>query len=266
MQQIDLPSTRAQCWLLSDGRSPAVVEFVFDDVDPDALSAELSAEPQPSDAPYNCLLVRGEDVLVLVDTGLGAAEHPFGGEGGGLWEELARVGVDPADIDVVVISHGHLDHIGGLVKNGEPAFPNARYLMPEGEWEYWTSPSVLDGLSELVATPPREQLPPLAAAGVLERFTGELQVGDDVRLIPAPGHTPAQVVVEVGAERGFLYTVDAFLHPLQYERPDWGRGMDLDGDAAAATRHALLELAAEREQTIGAAHWDVVLAPPPRGR
>src|SRR5690348_6173879 len=117
MQQIDLPSTWPQCWLLSDGRSPAVVEFVFDDVDPDALSAELSAGPQPSDAPYNCLLVRGEDVLVLVDTGLGAAEHPFGGEGGGLWEELARVRVDPADIDVVVISHGHLDHIGGLVKN-----------------------------------------------------------------------------------------------------------------------------------------------------
>ena len=136
--------------------------------------------------------------------------------------------------------------------------------MSEGEWEYWTSPTVLGGLSGLVAGPPREQLPPLEAAGVLERFTGELQVTTDVRLIAAPGHTPALVAAEVGEARGFLYTTDAFLYPLQYVHPAWGRGMDLDADTAVATRHALLELATEREHAIGASHWDVVLGPPPR--
>lgn len=266
MQQINLQSGLTQCWLLSDGRGPSIVDFVFDDVDPDELAAAIGPEPQPPDGPYNCLLVPGKDALVLVDTGLGAAEHPLGGEGGRLWEELAHVGIEPADVDLVVISHGHLDHIGGLVRSGEPAFPRARYLISDGEWEYWTSPTVLDGLSELVAAPPREQLPPLEAAGVLERFTGELQVAADIRLIPAPGHTPAQVAVEVGEAGGFLYAVDAFLHPLQYRHPAWGRGMDLDADTAAATRHALLELATAREHAIGASHWDVILGPPPQSR
>lgn len=266
MQRINLLSDRAECWLLSDGRGPSIVDFVFDDIDPDELATAMGPGPHAPDGPYNCLLVRGQDALVLVDTGLGAAEHPLGGEGGRLWEELARVGADPQDVDIVVISHGHLDHIGGLVRSGDPAFPRARYLVSDGEWDHWTSPTVLDGLSELVARPPREQLPPLETAGVLERFTGELQVASDIRLIPAPGHTPAHVAVEVGGTRGFLYTVDAFLHPLQYEQPEWGRGMDLDAETAVATRHALLELAAEREHTMGASHWDVVLGPPPRAR
>ena len=263
MQQISLLSDRVECWLLSDGRGPSIVDFVFDDVDSDELAAAMGPDPQAPDGPYNCLLVRGKEAVVLVDTGLGAAEHPLGGEGGRLWAELVRVGVDPAEIDVVVISHGHLDHIGGLVRNGEPAFLRARYLISDGEWEYWTSPTVLDGLSELVARPPREQLPPLEAAGVLERFTGELVISADIRLIPAPGHTPAHLAVEVGVTRGFLYTVDAFLHPLQYRHPAWGRGMDLAADTAVATRHALLELAAERQHAIGASHWDVILGPPP---
>jgi glyoxylase-like metal-dependent hydrolase (beta-lactamase superfamily II) len=248
-----------ECWLLSDGHGPSIVDFVFDDVDPGELERAMDSMSRAPDGPYNCLLVRAPDALVLVDTGLGTAEHPLGGEGGQLWAELQRVGFTPADVDLVVISHGHLDHIGGLIRNGKPSFPRARYLMSAGEWEFWTSPSALDGLSELVATPPRVQLPPLQAAGVLERFSDEIEIAADVRLVPAPGHTPAHVAVEVGGSGGLLYTVDAFLHPLQVAHPEWGRGMDLDADAAAATRHSLLERATERGHVIGASHWETVV-------
>jgi glyoxylase-like metal-dependent hydrolase (beta-lactamase superfamily II) len=146
-----------------------------------------------------------------------------------------------------------------MVTNGKPSFPGARYLMSAGEWDFWTSASVLEGLSELVAAPPREQLPPLAAAGVLERFSDEIEIAVGVRLIPAPGHTPAHVAVEVGDSGGLLYTVDAFLHPLQVVHPEWGRGMDLDADTAVATRYSLLERAAERGHLLGASHWDTVV-------
>lgn len=118
---------------------------------------------------------------------------------------------------------------------------------------------MLDGLSELVATPPREQLAALKAAGVLETSSGETEIAADVRLIPAPGHTPAHVAVEVGVSGGLVYAVDAFLHPLQVEHPAWGRGMDLDAEVAIATRHSLLERAAERGHVIGASHGDVVV-------
>jgi len=99
----------------------------------------------------------------------------------------------------------------------------------------------------------------LPAAGVLEKFSGELEIAVDVRLVPAPGHTPAHAAVEVGASGGLVFAVDAFLHPLQVEHPSWGRGMDLDPDEAAATRNTLLERAARRGHLIGASHWDVVV-------
>jgi glyoxylase-like metal-dependent hydrolase (beta-lactamase superfamily II) len=261
VQAIKLPSCSIECWLLSDGRGGFRPEVVFDDLEAPELSALAASGAWGRDVPYNCLLVRAPDALVLVDTGLGAAQHPFGGSGGGLWQELAQVGVDAGDVDVVVVSHGHLDHIGGLTLRGEPAFTGARYVMAEDEWRYWTSSSVLDGLSELVATSAREQLPPLAAAGVLERIVDEVEVADSVRLVPAPGHTPAHLAVEVGNHGGMVFAVDAFLHPLQVERPERGRGMDHDPDTAVATRHALLARAAERNHLIAASHWDVVVQP-----
>lgn len=261
MQAIKLPSCSIECWLLSDGRGGFRPEVVFDDLEAPELAALAAPGAWAQDVPYNCLLVAAPDALVLVDTGLGAAEHPFGGSGGGLWQELAHVGVKPDDVDVVVVSHGHLDHIGGLTVAGKPAFPHARFVIAEDEWRYWTSSCVLDGLPELVATPPREQLPPLAAAGVLERIVDEVEVADSVRIVPAPGHTPAHLAVEVGSSGGMIFAVDAFLHPLQMDQPDRGRGMNHDPDTAVATRHALLARAVERNHLIAASHWDVVVQP-----
>jgi glyoxylase-like metal-dependent hydrolase (beta-lactamase superfamily II) len=261
LKAIKLPSCSIECWLLSDGRGGLRPEVVFNDLEAPELAALATSSAWARDVPYNCLLVRAPDAVVLVDTGLGAAEHPFGGSGGALWQELARVGVEPGDVDVVVVSHGHLDHIGGLTSGGRPAFPQARYVIAEDEWGYWTSPAVLDGLSELVATPAREQLPPLAAARVLERIVGEVEVAESVCVVPAPGHTPAHLAVEVGNSGGMLFAVDAFLHPLQVDRPDRGRGMDHDPDTAVATRRALLARAVERNHLIAASHWDVVVQP-----
>ena len=77
MRLIALPSCRTPCVLLSDGRGGLPVEAVFEDVSADELAAALAGAPVAPDVPYGCLLVRAPDALVLVDTGLGAAEHPF---------------------------------------------------------------------------------------------------------------------------------------------------------------------------------------------
>jgi glyoxylase-like metal-dependent hydrolase (beta-lactamase superfamily II) len=109
---------------------------------------------------------------------------------------------------------------------------------------------------ELVATPAREQLPPLEAAGVLERFSGGAELTEQVRLLPAPGHSPAHVAVEIGETGGLLFAVDALLHPLQVEHPEWGRGLDQDPEVAVESRVALLERAARRNHIVTASHWD----------
>src|SRR5258705_9376101 len=88
-----------------------------------------------------CFLVRADEDTIVVDTGVGPASSPsqawWGGDPGRLLDELAAAEVDPEDVDTVVITHLHDDHIGGVLLNGgEPAFPNAEYLVQRPDWEW----------------------------------------------------------------------------------------------------------------------------------
>jgi glyoxylase-like metal-dependent hydrolase (beta-lactamase superfamily II) len=248
--------------VLEDGRGGLPREVLFSEVPPGELDRVLGTE-YPDDFPYNCLLIRERGSSVLVDTGLGSAVHPFGGEGGRLWDELAAVSQRPEEVDVVVISHGHLDHIGGLVRNGVPAFPHARYVVSSADWRLWTSEETLAAMPEPVAAPARAQLIPLEAAGVVERVEGESEVAAHVRVLPTPGHTPGHLAVEV--DGALLYAVDVLLHPLQVERPDLGCGTDADPELAIATRRALLERASEGGFVVGASHIDSLFRVERRG-
>lgn len=240
--------------MLQDGRGALPQDVLFSDV-PARKRASVFGGGYPVDFPYNCLLVRGGERSVLVDTGLGASSHPFGGEGGRLWEKLEAVGQRPEDVSIVVITHGHLDHIGGLVQDGAPAFSRARYVISSADWRLWTSEEALKEMPEPAAAAARAQLHPLGAAGVLSPVSGGTEVAAGVRVLPAPGHTPGHLVVEM--EGAFLYAADALLHPLQVERPDLGRGTDTCPERAIVTRRMILERAADRGLVVGAAHIDL---------
>ena len=241
----------AETRLLCDARGNLPREYVFEDGVPAELEALLD-EPAPGDVPYQCLLVRTADAVVLVDTGLGAVEHPFGVSGGRLTAELEGLGVAPYVIDVVVLTHGHLDHVGGSVRAGAPAFPNARYVMPRLDWETFTSEAELAEMSATSAAVSREQLPPLAAAGVLDLADAETEVAPGVLMIPAPGHTLGHMAVEVAGE--LLYLADALLDEIQAARPELGHGLDSDAEAAAATLRALLGRAVQHDLPVACAH------------
>jgi len=182
--------------------------------------------------------------LVVFDTGLGAGARPGGGR---LAETLKAAGLSPDQVDIVVLTHFHPDHIGGLMEDGKPAFPNARYLAHATEYDFWTNPDRMTGPTENAAKLVEKNVKPLAEKMTMAKDGTDVATG--IRAMDAPGHTPGHTVflLESGG-RQFLIGGDFCNHfVLSLERPDWHVSFDADKETAVETRKRLLGmLAADR--------------------
>jgi glyoxylase-like metal-dependent hydrolase (beta-lactamase superfamily II) len=210
--------------------------------------------------PYNCLLIRSGGRIALVDTGLGAegARH-FGEPAGRLMDSLAASGISSGQVDLVIISHAHLDHIGGLTVTAGgrrvPVFARARHYFWQAEWEFWTSEERLAQVPEELAGAARTHLPPLHQAGLVELVSEETEVLPGVRLLPAPGHTPGHLVVALTSGRdGALYLGDAVLDEANFAHPGWVSVYEWNPGMAIATRTALIEKALAENRLLIAFH------------
>ena len=240
-----------ECIAVSDGCLPYIAPagFLFGNAPQDALDKALTEHNFPREmwvGTYTCLLINTGKSRVLVDTGPGPAAPSTGR----LIQNLRGEGIEPGDIDTVIITHAHPDHIGGNVDSGgKPNFPNARYVMLKAEWDFWTkepdlaelqAPDFLKGsLLEFTAS----QLPLIEAK--LELVESEAEVAPGVSVIHAPGHTPGQIAVKVASDGDqLLYISDLVLHPIHFEHIDWLSIMDLGADQTAASRRRILDQAA----------------------
>ena len=218
---------------------------------------EHNLDPEQYVSPYSCLVINAGQHRVLVDTGAGTMA-PTAGK---LILNLQGEGIAPEDIDTVILTHGHLDHIGGNTDNAsKPAFPNARYVMWKDEWDFWTSePSlaeldVPEHIKEELLTFARNNLPPIQGQLVLVDHETEIVPG--IRAVAAPGHTPGHMAVAISSGSEQLVCIsDAALHPIHLEHPDWYAIFDFAPEQTVTTRRQLLNRAAAEKALVHAFHF-----------
>ncbi|HEV2377541.1 MAG TPA: MBL fold metallo-hydrolase [Streptosporangiaceae bacterium] len=212
--------------------------------------------------PYHPLLVETPDGPALIDTGAGAVlAQEWGEPVGQLRDALVVAGVAPEDIRLVLISHAHPDHVGGLTVEDGPGrrlvFPNARHIISRTEFEFWTAdppPPDWADMAELA----RLHLVPVERGGMLELVDGEQEVAPGIAVIPAPGHTPGHVAFSLSASsQAAVFVADAVLGELNFTFPDWTSHLDVDQAEAARSRRRLLDEAARAQSTVVGYHlWE----------
>ena len=217
------------------------------DASPWANTAEVSALLKASGVTDDTvhlsiqpLLVKDGDRIVLIDTGAGGQM----GTEGKLQASLREAGVTPAQVTDILISHAHGDHVGGLVANGAPAFPNATIRMSIPEWTALQSEA---DMADLVR----------AITPKVQAFAPGSVVAPNITAVSLDGHTPGHSGYEIAQGGGRLLYIGDALHSsiLSVQRPDWKNNWDADSAAAIATRQGLLERGASQNLLIYGNHF-----------
>jgi glyoxylase-like metal-dependent hydrolase (beta-lactamase superfamily II) len=211
------------------------------------------------------LLLRAGGLNILIDTCVGEDKHrPRRPEwhqrkATGYIERLKAAGVAPDDVDVVLCTHLHCDHVGWNTRldNGRwvPTFPKARYLIGRSELAHWQAAEV--------AEPGRhnhgayaDSVLPVLEAGLSELVDDGFELARGMRLEALPGHSPGQIglCLDGGTAGRALFCGDAIHSPVQVFRPDWASAFCHDQDQAIRTRGDLLARAAEEDLLLVPAH------------
>lgn len=210
-------------------------------------------------------LLRSEGRTILMDTGVGNDKTRPAVDA---WDHLqldylgnlARAGVRPEDVDLVVNTHLHVDHVGWNTRLMDgawvPTFPNATYLMPKADFEFWNpanNPDIAGGINENVF---EDSVAPVHAAGQVQLWEEGHTIDAGLRLEAAPGHTPGSSVVKLasGSDRA-LFAGDLMHTPLQITHPDHNSCFCQDPAQARTTRRRLLGWAADTGALVLPAHF-----------
>ena len=210
-------------------------------------------------------LLRSEGRTILIDTGVGNDKSR---PAVAVWDQLhldylgtlAAAGVAPSEVDLVVNTHLHVDHVGWntTLVDGvwEPTFPNATYLMPRADFEHWNpknNPNIAGGVNENVY---EDSVAPIQAAGLVQLWEGSHDIDSALRLEAAPGHTPGNSVITLtsGADRA-LFAGDLMHSPIQVAHTDHNSCFCENPAEAIATRSRFLGWAADANALVLPAHF-----------
>lgn len=203
----------------------------------------------------NSPIVNTGDKLILFDTGMGTSKA-FGPTTGRQQKSMAEAGIKPEDIDAVVCSHAHIDHIGGIVDaNDKPLFPNAQIYISQTDFDFWTDEGKLGSPVKDFVVHARKNLLPVRDRIVF--FKGGQEFLPGVQAIAAPGHTVGHTIFMVSsAGKSFAFLGDLSHHSvLLLERPRMEFSYDTDPKQAAESRVKLLTMLATNKTPVMSYHF-----------
>lgn len=205
---------------------------------------------------YGHFFVRSGGKTIMVDTGMGPGPHVSRGNAkGDLLNQLASQGVKPDDIDIVMHTHLHADHVGWNITRDvnkiSPTFPKARYLAPRVDWEHFTQADILESSPQMA-----ESVLPLVDLGLLDLIEDEHRITDEITTLSTPGHTPGHQVVLISSQGEKAMIVGDALHSkVQVQEPTWCAGVDTDKGDSHNSRETLLNMSENDGYTIAAGHF-----------
>ena len=242
---------------LSDGYLDGTVDVMQNITEGDAKSLLTGAFRPGRRTSVNCYLIYSAGRLALVETGSGDYLLPTAGK---LQQNLKAAGVNPADIDTVILTHMHPDHSAGLTdpKTGQKFFPNAELVVHDNEPKHWNDDVAMGQAAErakkLYFQCAREQMAPYH--NQMKPFTGPTEVFPGVRSIPMHGHTPGHSGYMVASGKDSLLIWGDIIHvpEVQIPRPDVTMVFDTDPHQAAATRKRVFDQVVTDRQLVAGMH------------
>jgi len=242
---------------LSDGTVDLPVDKLLNDKAGKTNAAlAKSFLTSPLETSDNAFLINTGNKLILIDTGAGVL---FGPTLGKLLASMKAAGYAPEQVDEVYLTHMHSDHLGGLLAQAQPAFPNAVVRAARREADHWLSQANMDKAPEDAKGSFKNAmaaLDPYVKANRFQTFDGDVDLSPGIRALGGHGHTPGHTtfVVESGGRK--MMVIGDLIHvaAVQFENPAVTIGFDGDQKAAAAARKKLFDLAAREGALIGGAH------------
>ncbi|WP_338679379.1 MBL fold metallo-hydrolase [Janthinobacterium sp. TB1-E2] len=239
---------------ISDGYLSASLDLLSNIGSMDASKLQQDAGVNdPSSIHINCYLVRGRGRTILIDAGAGGFKH----WGGKLKVNLALAGVQPSDIDTILLTHAHPDHVGGLLDaSGEAAFPDAQLVVHQHEVAFWEDDGNLSRASD------RARGNFLFARKVFEKYREKMrlftwnEVLPGIGAMPLPGHTAGHsgYRIESGGRSLLIWGDIVHFPQIQIARPDVSIAFDQDPLLSAETRSTLLDVVSADNILIAGMH------------